>query len=159
MVRLRGLFSRRYWVFHLTVLVPTSLAILYYGLIASDVYISESHFVVRSPERPAQVSMVDAVLQGTGLSRSQDDVYSVHDFIVSRDALHELDNKLSVRKAYTRHDIDIFNRFAGLGWDESFEALYRYYVQHIAGVDYDPSSSICTLIVHAYSAKDAHDIN
>jgi capsular polysaccharide transport system permease protein len=156
---LSGLFTRRHWVFHLTVLVPTSLAILYYSLIASDVYISESRFVVRSPERPAQVSMLDAVLQGTGISRSQDDVYSVHDFIVSRDALHELDNTLGVRKAYTSHDIDLFNRFAGLGWDDSFEALYRYYVQHIAGVDYDPSSSICTLIVRAYSAKDAHDIN
>lgn len=159
MLPLRGLFTRRYWVFHLTVLIPTTLASLYFGLIASDTYISESRFVVRSPQRPAQVSVLDTVLQSTGLSRSQDDVYSVHDYILSRDALHELDAKLGVRKAYSNHDIDIFNRFAGLGWDDSFEALYRYYGRHVVGVDYDPSSSICTLVVRGYSAKDAHDIN
>ena len=35
----------------LTTIIPTVLAIVYFGLIASDVYISESRFVVRSPER------------------------------------------------------------------------------------------------------------
>ena len=38
-------------LFVMTVLAPTVLAILYFGLISSDVYISESRFVVRSPER------------------------------------------------------------------------------------------------------------
>ena len=39
-----------------TVLLPTVLAILYFGPIASDVYISESRFVVRNPQRQAVTS-------------------------------------------------------------------------------------------------------
>ena len=75
-----------------TVIIPTVLAIIYYGLIASDVYISESRFVVRSPQRQTQTGL-GALLQGTGFARSQDDTYSVHDFVLSRDALKELDDQ------------------------------------------------------------------
>jgi capsule polysaccharide export protein KpsE/RkpR len=37
-------------IFALTVLLPTLLAALYFGLMASDVYIAESRFVVRNPQ-------------------------------------------------------------------------------------------------------------
>ena len=40
-------------LFLFTVVVPTLVAILYFGFFASDVYISESRFVVRSPDKPA----------------------------------------------------------------------------------------------------------
>ena len=66
---------------------------MYYGLIASDIFVSESRFVVRSPQRP-QLSGLGAILQGGGFARSQDDTYSVHDYVLSRDALAELDKKL-----------------------------------------------------------------
>ena len=102
-------------VFVITVLIPTALAILYYGLIASDVYISESRFVVRSPQRPASGGIFGEILQGTGISHSQDDTYSIRDFILSRDALLELDQKLGVKNAFSSNTVDIFNRFPGLG--------------------------------------------
>ena len=60
------------FILWLTVIIPTALAVIYFGLIASDVYISESRFVVRSPQRQAQTGL-GALLQGTGFSRSQDD--------------------------------------------------------------------------------------
>ena len=46
--RLRGMGP----LFWLTVVVPTVLATLYFGFLASDVYVSESRYVVRSPEKP-----------------------------------------------------------------------------------------------------------
>ena len=49
------------------VVVPTALAVLYFGLLAHDVYVSESDFVVRSPQRQ-MTSGIGALLQGTGLS-------------------------------------------------------------------------------------------
>ena len=84
--RLASVWSwlKRNPVFVITVAVPTVLAILYYGLIASDVYISESRFVVRSPQRPVSSGIFGEILQGTGITRSQDDTYSVRDFILSR---------------------------------------------------------------------------
>jgi capsular polysaccharide transport system permease protein len=142
----------------LTVLVPTCIAILYFGLFASDVYISESRFLVRSPQHPMQGGFVGQLLQGSGISHSPDDTYSVHDYILSRDALRELDAKLGVRNAFANKRIDLINRFPGLSWDDSFEEFYRYYGKHV-GMDYDPSSSISTLTVRAFTAQDAQGIN
>jgi capsular polysaccharide transport system permease protein len=149
--RLDGLFIA-------TVLVPTLLATAYYGLIASDVYVSESRFVVRSPQRPAQGGL-GALLQGTVFSRSQDDTYSVHDFVRSRDALRELDDKLRLRAAYSRPDIDVLGRFPGLEWwDDSFEAFHRYYQKQVQ-ISYDSVSSISVLRVSAFSPTDAAKVN
>lgn len=147
----------RQGIFVLTVLAPTALALLYYGLIASDVYVSESRFVVRSPQRQTQTGL-GALLQGTGFSRSQDDTYSVHDYVLSRDALTELDQQLGVRKAYSSKNVDFINRFPGLDWDDSFEAFFKYYKKRVS-IDYDTVSSITTLTVRAYTADDAKKIN
>ena len=144
-------------IFWFTVIVPTALAVIYFGLIASDVFISESRFVVRSPQRQAQ-SGLGSLLLGTGFSRSQDDTYSVHDFVLSRDALKELDDQLAVRKSYASKDADFINRFPGWDWDDSFEAFHRYYRNHVT-IDYDTVSSITILKVRAFSGADAKNIN
>jgi capsular polysaccharide transport system permease protein len=149
---------KRHIVFVVTVLVPTLVAVVYYGLIASDVYTSESRFLVRSPQQRVQPGLVGELLQGTGITHSQDDTYSVRDFILSRDALKELDDKLAMRKGYSNTRVDWFNRFAGLDWDKSFEAFYRYYGKHV-DVEYDSTSSISILKVRAFTAEDAQKIN
>ncbi len=144
-------------LFAVTVLVPTILAVLYFGFIVSDVYISEARFVIRSPQRSAPTGL-GALLQGTGLARAQDDTYSVHDYVLSRDALRELDDKLNLRAAYSDPSVDFVNRFPGVQGDESFEALHRYYLKHVA-IDYDTTSSISVLRTRAYTAQHAKDIN
>ena len=150
-------FTRANLILWCTVIIPTAFAVIYFGLIASDVYISESRFVVRSPQRQSQTGL-GALLQGSGFSRSQDDTYSVHDFILSRDALKELDDQLAVRKAYSSKDADFINRFPGLDWDSSFEAFHRYYRNHVT-IDYDTVSSITILKVRAFTAEDSKKIN
>src|SRR5215472_8187874 len=149
---------KRHVIFALTVLVPTLCATLYYGLIASDVYISESRFIVRNPAKPTTSTALGSLLQTTGIAHSQDDAYSVHDFILSRDALRELDEKLGIRKAYADRHIDIFARFPWFDRDTSFEAFYKYYGKHVT-VEDDPESSISILTVRAYTAQDAYRIN
>ena len=144
------------WLFILTVVIPTLLSILYFGFIASDVYISESRFVVRSPERQT-ASPLGMLLKGTGFASSQDDTYTVQDFMLSRDALRSLDEKLGIGKAFASPDVDIFSRFAGLEWwDKSFEALYLYYLKK---VDIQVVSSISTLKVRSFTPEDAFHIN
>ncbi|MGO9037270.1 MAG: hypothetical protein ACLPX1_13950 [Steroidobacteraceae bacterium] len=149
---------RRHWLFAMLVVLPTCGAVVYYGFIASDVYVSESRFLVRSPQRQAPTGFVGQLLQGTGFSRSQDDTYSVRDYILSRDALRELDKKLDIRRAYSNPDVDLFDRFPGLGWNRSFEKFFLYYGKRVS-VDYDPVSSISILTVRAFSAADAYKIN
>ena len=150
---------KRHIVFALTVLLPTLLAIVYYGAFASDVYTSESRFLVRSPQKPAQSGLLGEFLQGSGISRSQDDTYTVRDFILSRDALNELDKKLAIRKSYSSSGIDRLKRFGGVDWDRSFEAFFKYYSKDVVTVDYDPESSISVLSVRAFTAQDAQRIN
>jgi capsular polysaccharide transport system permease protein len=144
-------------LFLLTVILPTLISAIYFGLIASDVYISESRFVVRSPERQT-TSPIGLLFKGTGFSRSQDDTYTIQDFILSRDALKVLDDKLGLGKAFTSPKIDVFSRFAGLDWDDSFESLYRYYKKKVT-IQLDSVSSISTLDVQAFTSEDAFRIN
>jgi len=145
-------------IFVATVVVPLVLGILYFGPVASDVYISESRFLVRSPERSPAATGITALLAGTGFARSNDDTYSVHDYVLSRDATAELEKTMSLRAVYGRKDIDIFNRFAGLGWDASMEAFNLYY-QNKIDIEYDPATSITVLTVRAFTAAEARDIN
>jgi capsular polysaccharide transport system permease protein len=144
-------------LFALTVVLPTTIAVVYFGLIASDVYVSESRFVVRSAERQSQTSVVGALLQGTGFSHSQDDTYPVIDYIESRDALEELNRGDYIVDAYGKHG-DFLSHFSR-HIDGSFEALWKYYGKHIVSVDLDSTSAITTLQVRAYTANDAEKIN
>jgi capsular polysaccharide transport system permease protein len=154
---LRRLFSRLDAIFTLVVVVPTLLAVLYFGVVASDVYVSESHFLVRSEQHQTPTGL-GALLQGTGFARSQDDTYSVVDFIASRDAMREVDAKVNLRRAFGAPGIDVLNRFPGLDGKDSLEALFKRYGGHVE-VTYDSTSAISVLRVRAYSAEDAARIN
>lgn len=148
-------FKHKLFVF--TVVIPTFIASIYYGMIASDIYISESQFVVRSPEKPS-VSGFGAMLQGAGIIKSQDDSYMIHDFILSRDALSYLDKNLSFSTKYSDKSIDILSRFDGFGFDNSFEELYQYYHKHIE-TTVDSSSGISSLKVKSFSPEEAYEMN
>ena len=144
-------------LFLVTVAAPTALATIYFGLMASDVYVSESRIVVRSPEKQVAKGL-GALLKGAGFSRAQDDSYTVRDYVLSRDALREIDETLGVGKAFSSGAVDRVSRFGGLDFDTSFEALHRYY-QNKVNVQQDSVSSITTLNVRAYTAQDAQNIN
>jgi len=151
---------KRNLLFVVFVLIPTVSAIIYYGLIASDIYISESRFLVRSTQHNSQSSgMIGELLLGSGISHSQDDTYAIRDFIMSRDALKQLDSEMDIRARYSRKEADLIDRFPGLSWDTSFEELFHYYGKHSVSVEYDPVSSISALSVHAFTAQDAYEIN
>ena len=146
-------------IFIFTVLLPTALAIFYYGLIATDIYISESHFVVRSPQKQSQSNILGSLLQSTGISgSSQDGAYPLQDYILSRDALLELDKDLDLRQAFRKTGVDFLMHFPGPDFDNSFEALFRYYQKRVK-VEFDTVSNIMVLKVNAFSADDAVSIN
>jgi capsular polysaccharide transport system permease protein len=151
--------SRINRVFVLSVVLPTLLAIIYYGLIASDVYISESCFVIRSSKSPQPSgSTLGGLLQSAGLSHSLDDTYTVKDFLLSRDALSQLEEHLGLSRHFSSSEVDRFSRFGGLDWDTSFEALYKYCQKKFV-IELEATSSILTLDVRAFSAEDAYQIN
>jgi len=151
---LRGLINP---LFMLTVVMPTALAIIYFGFIASDVYISEASFVVRTPDRPA-TSPLGLILKSTGFTSSSDEIYTTQNAVLSRDALHSLNAGGAFEKAYSRPDISIFNRFNPLGFSGSFEDLYKLFRSKVS-IEREGAGSITVLTVRAYSAQDARQIN
>ena len=150
-------FGRVDGLFLLTVVVPTALAILYFGLFASDVYVSESRFVVRSPDKPA-ASGLGVLLKSAGFSNAGDEIYAAHEYVRSRDALKELNRNDAVVRSYGSGAISIFDRFNPLGSSGTFEDLYDYYGRKVR-VEYATTSAITTLTVRAFTPQDAQKFN
>jgi capsular polysaccharide transport system permease protein len=144
-------------LFLLTVVIPTFLATLYFGFLASDVYVSQSQFVVRSPDKPATTGL-GVLLKSVGFSNAGDEIFATRDYVQSRDALRALNRKNVVEVAYTRPGVSIFDRFNPLGWNGSFEDLYNYYSGKV-GIEHDTTSSITTLSVKAFTPEDAFYFN
>ena len=140
------------------VVLPTACAILYYGLIASDVYISESEFIINSQSSSLPSGGIEALLMSTGLSHGHSDAYEVRDYILSRDALKELQARLKLDEIFGRAGTSFLDRYPSVVYDRSFEELFKYYAKHVS-VDPDPVSSISILSVRAFTAEDARDIN
>jgi capsular polysaccharide transport system permease protein len=144
-------------LFLLVVVLPTVVSIIYFGLLASDVYISESRFVVRAPEKSSPTGL-GAILQTAGFSNATDEVSAAQSYAVSRDALRAINKGGAFEKAYTRPSISIVDRFNPLGLSNSFEALYRYFQGRVT-LQNDPTTSITTLTVRAYTPEDASRFN
>lgn len=145
------------WLFLAVVVVPTLIAVAYYGFLASDVYVSESKFVVRSPDKPS-VSGLGVILKGAGFANSGDELYAAQSYATSRDALRALNRNGAFEKAYTRPEISIVDRYNPFNGRRSFESLYKYF-QDKVGLGTDSSSSITTLAVRAYTPEDAQKFN
>ena len=150
--------KKRRW-FIVFVIVPTVLAALYYGVLASDIYVSESRFVIKSPDQKrSQISSLANLVQTTGLSGGQEQASEVADFVRSRDALKALEASLDFRERYASAKIDALARFPQPFHDESFEGLYKYYRKQIStNTDTETGSSVIT--VKAFTPEDAYAIN
>lgn len=143
-----------FWLF---VLIPTICSSVYFGFFASDVYISQSSFVVRSPKNQASLSGIGAILQNSGFARAQDDTYTVQEFIRSRTALAELEKTLPV-KQYYQDKGDFLSRFDPLGLFPEQEAFYQYF-QKYQSINFDSVTGIATLNIRAFDAEDAQKIS
>ena len=151
-------FVKRNWLLMITVVIPTTLSVLYFGFLASDVYISQSEFVVRMASQQGSLSTLGMLLKGTGFSHSDEDSYAVQDYLTSRDAMNVLIREQHIKQAFQQQDVDMLSRFGALDWDTSLENFYRYYKKMVA-VSLDANSSIAMLTTEAYTARQAQAMN
>jgi len=151
---------RSWWLrplFVACVVLPTLLAVAYFGLLASDVYVSESRFIVRSQDK-ATPTALGLLLNNAALNHGTPESSAAQSYLLSRDALGALNRGGAYARAYGRPTISRFDRYDPLGLDGSFEALYKYYGNHVR-VDTDSAVGITVLTVRAYSAADAKAFN
>jgi len=137
----------------LFVAVPTLIAAFYFLVLASPRYVSEARFIVRAPSR-TQPSSLGMALQGVGISATQTDSFAVHEYIRSRDAVHELIKEMDLKRAYGRAGVDAFSRLPRFWQDGSFDDFYRGFSSYVT-VGYDSTTGISTLRVQAFSPDDA----
>lgn len=138
------------------VVAPTLLATIYFAGVASPRYVSEAKFVVRSQSQQAPSSLGFA-LQGVGLSTSQTDAFSVHQYIESRQAIADLQKVMPLRKMLAPRGADPFFRFPRFGEGRTNEDLHNAFTRFIT-VGYDSTTGISTLRVEAFSPEDARHI-
>jgi capsular polysaccharide transport system permease protein len=149
---------RHRWV-GLFIVLPTLAAIIYYGLIASPIYVSQSSFVVKSPgQKSAPTLSLASIVQTSGLSAGQEQTKEIVQYIQSRNALHDLQKQVDISDKYSKRGADFLSRFPSPFRDASFENLYRYYGSVVSS-SVDPETGLAVIDVHAFTPDDAYDIN
>jgi capsular polysaccharide transport system permease protein len=152
-------FARKHRWLMLFVLLPIALSTVYYSLVASDIYVSESRFAIKSPgHRQAQISALANIFQSTGLTAGQEQANEVIEYLRSRDALTELQKNVDVRGSYSSSNVDALSRFPQPFTESTFENLYKYY-RKMVPVDLDAKTNVIVLEVRAFSPLQARRIN
>jgi capsular polysaccharide transport system permease protein len=138
--------------FILVAVLPTLISGVYFGLVASDQFVSEVKFAVRDGERPILESIEG--LMGLPSSQRTQDALILCEYIRSRGLLEDLDRNLNLRRLYSPPETDYFSR---LDPEEPMEDVVRYWRRHV-DTSIDSNSGIVTLTVRAFSAVDALQI-
>lgn len=150
---------KRWRVFALVVLLPSLLGTLYYGFIAADIYVSESRFVIKAPDRKnSGGSPLSSLLQSTGLGSGEEQASEIVGYLQSRDALADLSKRTGVRAAFSSEHADLLSRFPLLFRGQSFEDLYEYYKSMVRTAP-DPNTGLTVLEVSAYTPREAQALN
>ena len=140
------------WKYLLFIVMPTLVAIIYFVFLVSAMYISESHFAIRSPEGGSSSEWL-ALLGQTGGSTTAD-AYILEDYILSSELLMELDQELDLRSHYQDVHKDFFSR---LKTEPTREEFLKYY-RKVITVRFDVATGILILKVRAYSAEMAKTV-
>ena len=153
-----GLVKKYVW-FVVVVVVPVLMSAIYFFLIASDVYVSESRFVVTSPNpRNTAVTSIASLVQTTSMSSGQEQARQILDYLRSRSALTDLQRRIDVRARFANRSGDRLSRYPELFHSDDFESLYRYY-ETVINAHVDGESNLAVLTVKGFTPADAHDIN
>jgi capsular polysaccharide transport system permease protein len=158
LVRRAGLRVRwRPLLMFLVCFSPALLTTIFYGLIASDRYVSTAAFIVRTASKPTGASGLNLFLHMAGLGRSEDDTYSVQNYMLSRDAVKELQVRLPLEEIYGRGGVDPISRYPSLIYGHTNEELFKFYT-HMTSVVYNQTDGVTTLEVQAFRPEDAKAI-
>ncbi|TWD44772.1 capsular polysaccharide transport system permease protein, partial [Agrobacterium vitis] len=134
-------------------IVPIIASTLYFGLIASDQFESETRFTVR-PSSPAlgndQIGNV-AGMPGVELYQ---DTQIVMNFISSREIIDVLKKRVDFHALFGGPNVDWVARLPS---DATEEDLLRHW-NRMVSVSVTPSSGIITLKVRAFSPEDAQSL-
>jgi capsular polysaccharide transport system permease protein len=155
--------------FLVMVMLPTAVSAIYLGLFASDEYIANVQFSVRSSTDKGSSSVPDGLIpenlrsmaerfMGSSGGQAATDAYVIANYVQSPAAVADLDRDGRLRRIFGSDFIDRFSRFDTSG---SAERLFSYWKSKV-NISVDRLSRLITLRVSAFKPDDAvelaHDI-
>ncbi len=135
--------------------VAIVMAVIYWGLVASDRYISEAKIIIERTDMAAGTAMdITSLLSGASGGNRMDQM-QLRSYLLSVDMLKKLDEKLDLRGHYSDPSRDLLSRM----WnkDAKQEWFYKYYLSRTS-VEFDDYSGVLVISVQAYDPKMAKAI-
>lgn len=134
----------------LCLVVPNIVSLLYFGYLASDQYVAEARFTVRSS---TPIMGKDQFAKVTGIPQAKifQDTQLVTNYIQSSDMLELLEKKVGLRALYSSPDIDYWARMPD---DAQLEKRLKYW-EAMVKPSISTSSGIVTVTVRAFTPQDA----
>lgn len=136
-------------------IVTSFLAMLYWGIVASDRYVSEAHIVIQKTDIASSESLdFSSLLGGVGKGGETEQLL-LRAYLLSVDMLNTLDAELNLRDHYSDRRRDILSRL----WDSKvpLEMFYQYYQERVEVV-YDSYSGVLVIRAQGYTPEMAHAI-
>lgn len=139
------------------VVLPVLAAILYFGFLASNQYVSDLQFAVRGTvERlPGAETLGFGGLATLAALNSSQEAYAVADYVQSRSMVDDLARSMDLREFYGNDSVDFWSR---LDPDAPAEALLAKW-RRMVDVSVEAISGIVTVRVRAFTPEDAMRIN
>ena len=134
-------------------MIPVSVATLYWMLIASDRYMSEATFIIK--DAGAVNGELDSLSLIGSVSPGQRDALLVKEYILSWDMLKSIDSDIGLKKHYSKgRGIDIWSTLSASASREDFLEYYQNYIS----VEFIELSSTLTLKAQAFDNQTAQRI-
>lgn len=130
--------------------IPTLVAIVYFGFIASDIYVSETKFAIRSSDGSSPITGLAAILTSSGSGTGQESSV-VQDYMHSATMLGQLLKRIPLEEHYRSSDIDWLARLKSA---YTREELLDYMIDQLQ-VQHDTSSDVLTLKARAFDPEMA----
>lgn len=134
-------------------LLAIFLAALYWGLLASDRFVSEARVVVNKTDIGNGQTLDFSSLLGSAGGRDQ---HLLRDHLLSVDMLNKLDAKLKLSEHYSDTSRDWLSRLEAP--DVEIEWFHKYYLSRVAVVVDDLGGTV-TIRAQAYTPEMAHSIS
>lgn len=139
--------------FGIFVIIPTVLAALYFLVVASDIFASETRFMVRSGDTQQQIGSgaLAMVAKVAGVSGTSPDSFAVLNYVKSRAIIEDIGGKDTVFRLFNRDRGDFF---ATIAPDATWEDIVDYWHSRVTA-SLDTQSGIITVEATAFSAEEA----
>jgi capsular polysaccharide transport system permease protein len=134
--------------------LPSLLYMAYITLWAAPQFDTEFRIQIRAPGNTNMPSFGALLGVTGGSSPASDNGYAVTQYLVSKNAVEDLDKMVALRKRYSEPSIDWFSRLPS---DAPIEQVQRYWGKHLTA-SFESTTGTVIVKVSAFTAKDSKDI-